>query len=672
MPQIAELDQNTINQIAAGEVIERPASVVKELMENAIDAGATAVTVEIRDGGTSLIRVTDNGCGIAGDQLPIAFRRHTTSKIRSAEDLLTVTSLGFRGEALSSIAAVAQVELITKTAESVTGFSYVIEGGEEKSLTEIGAPDGTTFLVRNLFFNTPARRKFLKSPATEGAYITELVEHIALSHPELSVRLIAGGQTKLNTSGNGQLRDIIYAVYGREIASNVIETESGIPQEDIRISGFLGKPVIARGNRSYENYFINGRYIRSRMIYRAIEDAYKPFMMQHRYPFTVLHLSIPSSYLDVNVHPAKMELRFRNEETLYRMIYEAVRAGLTHREFIPEVALVKEEETPCNSGKTGAEPFEKKRLDAERVKELASFGEQSRHSAAKGSGRFYTGVRPDAGVSDRSRTPDFSFRERPGKYKTDGAPQKDTSGEREQKTEARKETVLSVPESAKVSSASEHTKPEQMKPAEQMELFDGRLLSQEARSRHRLIGQLFDTYWLIQYEDKLFIMDQHAAHEKVLYEKTMRRLKEEKEVFSQTVSPPVIVTVNEREMELLRQYKEVFQKLGYEISYFGGREYAIGAVPDGMLGVDTAELFIEILDGLAQDGQVNADTVLDRAASVSCKAAVKGNQAMSAAEADALIGQLLTLENPYACPHGRPTLISISKYELEKKFKRIV
>lgn len=649
MPQILELDQNTINQIAAGEVIERPASVVKELMENAIDAGATAVTVEIRDGGISFIRITDNGCGIPKDQLRVAFLRHTTSKIRSAEDLMTVTSLGFRGEALSSIAAVAQVELITKTADSVTGASYRIEGGQEKELSEIGAPDGTTFLIRNLFYNTPVRKKFLKTAATEGAYIVDLVERMALSHPNLSVRLIQNGQTKLNTSGNGKLKDIIYAVYGREITANVLPVEMSAPEQAISISGFLGKPVIARGNRTFENYFINGRYIHSRMIDRAIEDAYKPFMMQHRYPFTVLHLTIPSDLLDVNVHPAKMELRFRNEEALYDLICNTVKSGLTEKEFIPEVSLTQEKEASREPASSGAEPFEKKRLDAERVKELASYGEKSGKPGIT-SGRFYSNVKPGSEKESFSarlpfQTPDFVMREEAARYQS----QEQQPPRYQQKPE-----------------------PPENQTAKQMELFEHPLLSKAARKEHRLIGQLFETYWLIQYQDKLFIMDQHAAHEKVLYERTMKRIREQKEVYSQTVSPPVIVTVGEKEQELLKAYKDTFSRLGYEISYFGGKEYAIGAIPAELLGVDTSALFLELLDGLTEDGHLSADTVLDKAASISCKAAVKGNHAMSFAEADALIGQLMALENPYACPHGRPTIISMSKYEIEKKFKRIV
>ena len=710
MPTIVELDQATINQIAAGEVIERPASVVKELLENAIDAGASAVTVETKDGGISLIRVTDNGCGIEAEQIPLAFHRHTTSKIRQAIDLMTVTSLGFRGEALSSIAAVAQVELITKTQDAVNGTSYRIEGGEEKENTPIGAPDGTTMLVRNLFFNTPARRKFLKSPATEGSYIADLVQHMALSHPDVSIRLIQNGQTKLNTSGNGKLKDIIYASFGRDIAANVLPVSVDLEEEQIQIHGFLGKPVISRGNRTFEYYFINGRYIHSRLIAKAIEDAYKPFMMQHRYPFVVLHLTIPAAYLDVNVHPTKMELRFRKEEALYQVFYQTIRSGLEQKEFIPEVSLVKEEEAPVEKGRTGAEPFERKALSAERLKELANFGEKKEQTPAFSGNRFYTGVRPDAmqvkeqpsayrsgfsgGASSsyQAATPAPKANTAPSTKSTDSvaesmlpfetpapAPAKKAEAEsavtqqsesaQEQSPVADQQTVAEQP-AAVQAQETPVSRPEQE--PQQLDLFDGKLLSEKARSKHRLIGQLFDTYWLIQYEDKLFIMDQHAAHEKVLYERNIARLKARTGNYSQAISPPVIITVSDREMEILKEYHDSFHELGYEISYFGGKEYAISAIPADLLGLDTKKLFIEILDGLVAEGQLTPETLLDKAASISCKAAVKGNHAMSFEEANALIDQLMTLENPYACPHGRPTLIVMSKYELEKKFKRIV
>lgn len=622
MAQIQVLDQSTINQIAAGEVIERPSSIVKELMENAIDAGATAVTVEIKDGGISFIRVTDNGCGIPKEQIPTAFLRHSTSKIRSASDLATVHSLGFRGEALSSIAAIAQVELITKVPEALTGVSYTIEGGVESSMEEIGAPDGTTFLVRNVFYNTPVRRKFLKTPMTEGSYINELVERMALSHPEVSIRFIQNGQNKLYTTGNGNVKDLIYTIYGREMAANVIPIS--FETLGLSVNGFLGKPVIARGNRGFENYFINGRYVRSSLIAKAIEAAYKPFMMQHRYPFTVLYLTMDSDRVDVNVHPAKLELRFQDEAALYDTLTNGLGTALEGKEFIPQVELIREtaQEKPVLKA---PEPFEKNRLETMRQRQEAQ--------------------KSPASAKDPSPAP-WQKREE-GRAK------------------------IPFPPSTKAA-VSEKPSGETVEADGQMTLFQEKLLSEKARSRHKLIGQLFDTYWLIQFEDKLFIMDQHAAHEKVLYEHTMKGLREHK-FHSQLVSPPLIISLSKREEDILNRYRASFEKLGYEIESFGGREYAVSAVPANIFGIPQQDMLVELFAQLGEDLENEpSELIMEKIAGISCKAAVKGNHAMSFQEADALIDQLMTLDNPYACPHGRPTIISMSKYEIEKKFKRIV
>lgn len=626
MPNITVLDQNTINKIAAGEVVERPASVVKELLENAIDAKSTAITVEIKEGGTSFIRVTDNGCGIPKEEVQLAFLRHSTSKIKSVEDLFTVSSLGFRGEALASIAAVSQVELITKTSVGLTGTRYQIEGGEERSLEEIGAPEGTTFIARNLFYNTPARKKFLKSPMTEASHVADLVEKLALSHPEVSIRLIQNNQNKLHTSGNHNLKDIVYTVFGREIASNLLEIS--LKKTQVSIHGYIGKPVIARGNRNYENYFINGRYIKSSIISRAIEEAYKPFMMQHKYPFTMLHFSIEPEMLDVNVHPTKMELRFRDGEMIYHMVYQAVSGALTHKELIPEVELEKRaEEKQSFAGKKsepGPEPFEQRRLMA-----------MQQQAAAK--------------ESEETATP---F---PKRLTT---PQPSLLKERDELLENW------LPSQA--------PEPKREKEPEQLDLFDGKLLDPKARSMHKLIGQLFDTYWLVEFREQLYIIDQHAAHEKVLYEKTMGTLKN-MECISQLVSPPIILTLNQNEEVLLKNHLKYFTDMGFEIEPFGGREYAVRGVPANLFSIAKKELLVEMIDGLSEEGSAhNPDIIYERVASLSCKAAVKGGHNLSTAEANELIDQLLNLENPYACPHGRPTIISMSKYELEKKFKRIV
>ena len=677
MPHITVLDQSTINKIAAGEVIERPSSVVKELLENAIDAQATAVTVEIRDGGISYIRVTDNGCGIPKEEVPLAFLRHSTSKIKSVEDLFTVSSLGFRGEALSSIASVAQVELITKTSEQLSGTRYQIEGGVERSYEEVGAPDGTTFLVRNLFYNTPARQKFLKTAQTEGSHVAALVEKIAMSHPDISIRFIQNNQNRLHTSGNHNLKDIIYTVFGREIAANLLPVES--EQEVLQVHGFAGKPVIARSNRSFENYYINGRYVKSGLIGKAIEDAYKPFMMQHKYPFVLLHISIEPEYLDVNVHPTKMELRFRNGEQVYQMLFQAISQALSHKELIPQVDLVKrEEEKALEEAQKRAphpEPFEVKRQAAMVQKSDESRTMQPQEPAksrtmqppiykseavygkiAESRAELEPEIQAAAPVESRKleqKQQELEQKQQELEQKQQELEQKQQEQEQKQQEQEQKATG-------------------QAEQPQQLDLFEEKLLEPKNRIRHKLIGQLFDTYWLVEFNEHLYIIDQHAAHEKVLYEKTMRTLKT-REFTSQMLNPPIILTIGSTEEVLLKKYMKYFQEIGFEIEPFGGREYAVRAVPDNLFSVAKKELLMEMIDDLSEDaGARTADMIHDRVATMSCKAAVKGNNHLSFAEADHLIDELLNLDNPYACPHGRPTIISMSRYELEKKFKRIV
>lgn len=618
MPNIAILNQETIDKIAAGEVVERPCSVVKELVENAIDAGSTAITVEIKEGGISFIRITDNGCGIERDQVAVAFYRHSTSKIRSAEDLLTVKSLGFRGEALSSISAVARVELITKTYDELTGTRYVIEGSKELSNEEIGAPDGTTFIVKDLFYNVPARRKFLKTAQTEGSYISDMVEKLALSHPDISFKFINNNQTKLHTSGNGNRKDIIYHIFGREISSSLLEVKHEC--EYFKVEGFIGKPVITRGNRNYENYFINGRYVKSNILSRAIEEAYKSFLMQHQYPFTVLYFTFFSE-LDVNVHPTKMELRFDNNNEIYVELCDTIYAILSHKEMIPEVPvdstpapkkIVHEYKEPI------PEPFEKRRINEVRAAESRSVYGQSVTSAVK----------------------DYSATEPAAK-----APETSTAYEPAQVVTGTQQTLGD---------------------------YDKVFLTESSKKQFSIIGQLFKTYWLIEFEDKLYIIDQHAAHEKVLYEKTMARLAN-KDFTSQRISPPIVMTLDARECEMLEKYRPQIEQFGYEVEHFGGKEYMISAIPDNLFNINMKDLFIEMLDDFSNaTGRQTPDIITEKVASMSCKAAVKGNDKLTLPEINELIDELLSLDNPYNCPHGRPTIISMSKYEIEKKFKRIV
>ncbi len=656
MPTIQVLDQGTINKIAAGEVIERPSSVVKELLENAIDANANAVTVEIKEGGISFIRITDNGKGMEREDVPLAFLPHATSKIRNVEDLLHVSSLGFRGEALSSIAAVAQVELITKTSGALTGTRYIIEGGVEKNAEEIGAPSGTTFIIRNLFYNTPARKKFLKSGTTESSYICNIVERIALSHPEISIRLIVNRQNKIHTPGNGLLKDCIYPIFGKDITRNLIEVQA--EQEHIKISGYIGKPIVSRGNRNFENYYINGRYIKSKILSHAIEEGYKNFLMQHKYPFTNLHFEISPQLLDVNVHPTKMELKFSEEQMIYEFVVKTIQKALTHKELVPDVDFSSHEDKQVKHGK---------------IKEQSTYAgskppepfEQRRIEESKTSGTFE--AHPSTDIVDNFS----SMPKVPGKNSTP-LPQVLEKSHVPSKAivDNSRELVPAVfPNSTFVDNPVNNYTITQ---TQQMELFDTPVFSKEARSHHRIIGQLFETYWLMEYENKLFIIDQHAAHEKVLFEKTMAAFSK-KEHTSQLISPPIILNISMAEEELLLKFLPQFQELGFEIESFGDRAYAVRGVPGNLYAISEKELLMDLLDNLCQESdKIKEHLITEKIASMSCKAAVKGNMHLSVQEVDALVEQLMQCDNPYNCPHGRPTIISMSKYELEKKFKRIV
>lgn len=760
MRKIAVLDQNTIDKIAAGEVVERPSSVVKELVENAIDAGATAVTVEITDGGKKLIRITDNGAGIEADQIPLAFLRHATSKIEKVEDLEQIASLGFRGEALSSIAAVSQVELITKTPSAVSGSRYIIEGGVEHSLEELGAPEGTTFLVRNLFYNTPARNKFLKSDMTEANYIHTLMEQLALSHPEISFKYIQNRQVKLHSSGNYSVKDVIYSVYGRDITKALLDAE--FENDFMKITGFVGKPEIARGNRSFENYYINGRYVKNNIITKAIESAYKGFLMQHKFPFVSLQMQMEGNDLDVNVHPAKREVRFAREQEVYEAVYDTVRRALTGKEMIPKVSVGRPEpetkETPVKSVSV-PEPFEKKRreqLYGHTEKEMQETG-ISGDRAYSGAGSFVSkktkswmerpayqstvkepSVSYSASHTTETKKPQvfsaseedlfqgtlrekqeeelkretetkrlaeenrelkntgcsqmkntvpvsentnqkkehwISEKEKPesGDFLSEPAEITHTSDSPE-KTAQNLETVISVETEPGISAAESDQNSHEMTAQEprQLELFEEKLLAPESRERIRLVGQIFDTYWLAQFGDNFYIIDQHAAHEKVYYERLVKSFRE-KTVDSQYLNPPLIVTLNLQEENILKENQKYFSQFGFEIEEFGGKEYRISAVPATLYGFSEEALFLEMLDQLSGSGEKDAlDIFASRLATMACKAAVKGNHAMSAKEAEKLIDELLTLDNPYHCPHGRPTIISMTRTELEKKFKRIV
>ena len=706
MPHIELLDQITIDKIAAGEVIERPASVVKELVENAIDAGSTAVTVEIEEGGISLIRITDNGCGIAKQDVENAFLRHSTSKIRSAEDLTHLSSLGFRGEALSSISAVARVELITKTREDVFGTKYIIEGGKGRTPEETGAPDGTTFLVRQLFFNTPARRKFLKTPMTEASHISDLLTRLALSHPDISFRFINNGQVKLHTSGNGKMKDVIYHIYGREIANNLIPLE--FEKDGVRLSGYLGKPVINRGNRNFENYFVNGRYVRNSILAKAIEDGYKDFTMQHRYPFVAFQIEINPEKIDVNVHPSKMELRFSNQQGIYNLLYEAISKGLHEPELIPEVEMsgikvpgmsekrqekktvIRDAGNPYRAD--GTSPKMRKSSVQEGAERAESWSQSEMPSA-----ELQTQISTEKTVStDDEKLDYFMQKMRERVYASHLAEAKE---EQEKNIGAKESKMAALDENPAVDIQNKGTenraysdkskekterdlektesnlflKDLKAKKVKQLDLFEEQILKKEARQEYRIIGQVFETYWLIQYRDSLYIIDQHAAHERVLYERALAGMKK-REYTSQYLSPPIILSLSMQEIDVLETFKDRFTAIGFEIEPFGGDEYAVRAIPDNLFGIAKKELLLEMLDSLS-DGlstSLEPELIDEKIASMSCKAAVKGNMKLSYAEMDELINELLSLDNPYHCPHGRPTMIAMTKRELEKKFKRIV
>lgn len=657
MPNIQVLDQITIDKIAAGEVIERPSSIVKELVENAIDAKATAVTVEIKEGGISFIRITDNGCGIEKEEVPLAFLRHSTSKIRCVEDLTGIASLGFRGEALSSIAAISQVELITKTRDSEFGTKYVIEGGKEKSLDDVGAPDGTTFLIHQIFYNTPARRKFLKTPMTEASHVNELMIRLALSHPEVSIQFINNGQKKLHTSGNGKLKDVIYHVFGRDIANNLLELDARI--DGVHLTGYIGKPLVSRGNRNYENYYINGRYVKSNIIAKAIEDAYKDFTMQHKYPFTVLHFEMDGQDLDVNVHPTKMELRFSNQQEVYNFVYSALKNALTEKELIPRVELPEARKVPTTAPaipKAAPPEVKDEAYFMKKMKErVESYHKQHSQAEVKDKSQIHREVEQTDRIREAANY---------ARAQAEQAKQQDVIQQNFKQPDVKQADVTQQ------ISTQQDFKQSNLK---QLDFFEEKLLSKKAMKEYKLIGQVFETYWLVEYQEQLYIIDQHAAHERVLYEKTLREMKD-RAFTSQYLSPPIILNLSMQEAELLKTHIEIFAKIGFEIEAFGGDSYAVRAVPDNLFSIAKKELLIEMLDGLSEEitSREAPDIIAEKVASMSCKAAVKGNSRLSAAEVDTLIGELLELDNPYHCPHGRPTIIAMTKRELEKKFKRIV
>ncbi len=652
MAIIMELDQNTIDQIAAGEVVERPSSIVKELVENSIDSGATSITVEIQEGGTKLIRVTDNGSGIEKSQIRNAFKRHATSKLMSIDDIYSLKSLGFRGEALSSISAVANVELITKTADELVGTRYLISGGNEEGIDEVGAPTGTTIIVRDLFFNTPARKKFLKTPQTEGSYIGDLMEHLSLDNPSVSFHFINNRDDKFTTSGNGDLKELIYRIYGRDVSMSLVpvsETKNGIT-----IEGYLGEPALNRSNRNFEIFFINGRYVKDKIVSKALEEGYKEYLMQHKFPFCVIHIRMDTALVDVNVHPAKMEVRFGNQPIVYETIRSVVASCLHDHEMIPEV-LRDEKEDKAFKAKAQEPSFVKKEAPREEVKSyIPEPFEKSRltkeNKLKESEVVFAEGIAPaPVVIEDNMKSPVWN------RVFGDHTPPK-SQDERLNKPIIKNSDAIIVEKGM------------------QLDFFEDKMLTKDHRNEYDILGQLFDTYWIIGFKDKMFIVDQHAAHEKVNYERLIKKY-EQKKTASQLINPPIIVTLTAKEKDVYDKYHSSFERLGFNIEPFGPNDLAIREVPVDLYGCDNEkEMFIEVLDELSADTNLDRtpDVINYKIASMACKASVKGNMKLSRAEIEELIDELLTLDNPYNCPHGRPTIISMSKYEIEKKFKRIV
>lgn len=681
MAEITVLDSKTIDHIAAGEVVERPASVVKELVENACDAGATAVTVEIKDGGTTFIRVTDNGSGIEKSQVQKAFLRHATSKIRNVEDLSYIRSMGFRGEALSSISAVGMVEMITKTRDALTGVRYCIEGDRERDFSEVGAPDGTTIIIRDLFFNTPARRKFLKTPATEGGYVADLMEHMALARPDISFQFLINRQTRFSTSGSGDLKEVVYRIYGREIAKEIFPFCA--EENGVRAEGFLGTPQLVRPNRNFEFFFVNQRYIRNQILSKALENGYRSWLMQHKFPMAFLHFTIDTQNVDVNVHPSKMEVRFSDNQQIFDFLSRRVQEALHGREMIPAVTLEepkrkeKTENTAAAAAETAAAADEaaiaKEAKEAQQeaqklARQLLSMPRPASDRRQEAQHAAQTGGNAAASAQEQKA----SAKPYPPQQQPSQLPQQTQQPQRPKTLPPQPFEKKRLEAMVREERLEYEAKAPEIANAKQLDLFEERILSRKAVQQYEIIGQIFDTYWIASYQDKMILIDQHAAHEKVKYEALMKKLREGS-VDSQNLMPPVIVTLSNPEAQLLTRYQEYFLQIGFEIEPFGGNSYAIRSVPCDLYGNLSGELLQEILNELASEQKPSTPLAIsERIATMACKSAVKGNHRMDKAEMEALFNQLLTLDNPYHCPHGRPTMITMTKQELEKKFKRIV
>ncbi|MCR5633494.1 MAG: DNA mismatch repair endonuclease MutL [Eubacterium sp.] len=691
---IKVLDQHTIDKIAAGEVIERPSSIVKELVENSIDSGATRITVEVTDGGTSMIRVTDNGSGIEADDVRKAYMSHATSKLDNVDDLMNIVSLGFRGEALSTIAAISQVEMITKTRDSMTGIKYEIHGGKEIEFKEIGAPDGTTIISRNIFYNTPARLKFLKSNVTEASYINDLMTHIALSNPDISIKLISNNKTIIDTQGDGRLRETIYSLYGKDITRGLLEVD--YKDETVRITGFIGKPFLSKGNRSFENYFVNKRYVKSAIVNRAIEEAYKTHIMQHKFPYTALFIELPTYMVDVNVHPAKREFRFDDEQGLFRAVFHAVKDALTDKEMIPDAVPFKE--SVSNSEAVMPQTGVSQLLSSVNKTAEDSLNTQNDNTIRENIVSDNTSSKSDY-TSDETSNKHFFEEKSNYQSSSTASSAKDRVGITSSKSGGASFSILEslLPQeyrdklnnlnnvdnndnsdSLSGSSSKERTidetisKPLPKDSYQQEEMSETRYLSEEAKGHHKIIGQVFKTYWITEYDGTMYLMDQHAAHEKVNYETFLEEFKNRK-ILSQNLFPPEMISLTNKEKVAVLENVDYLKQYGFEIEDFGANDIKLSAMPANLIGLDGREVFNELVAYLS-DGveNVTEDIFVRKLATMGCKAAIKGNQEITEYEVRDLIEKLMKLKDPYTCPHGRPTLVKFTQTDLDKMFKRIV
>jgi len=692
------LSQECINQIAAGEVVERPSSIVKELVENALDAKATAISIEIKGGGISFLRVSDNGEGIFSEDLERAFMPHATSKIQNPKDLEEILSFGFRGEALASIASVAKVECISKRQEDFLAHRILVEGGSFSPVEEVGGMDGTSILVRDLFYNVPARKKFLLSESTEASRVEEMVEKLALANPGISFHFVKDGKSRFQTLGGGKLSDVVFGIYGKSFAKDSLEIkESYYPSSltglaTLHIEGLLGKPSLTRSNRQYEIFFVNGRFVRDSLLSRALEDAYKPFLMQHKFPFAIVFLHLSPSLVDVNVHPQKLEVRFQNREKIYQALFDCVSKTLSKADLIDHSPLSlfqkekeeksmaflspssqlweKKEEKKENKNDIPEEAVRSDQNDKQSAEQISTIKEQEKEKAEAVNQGYPIGEASEKAsekASFRIEVPELNQQKAATREENLIYEEFDlTKGIRLEEEKASEKEENTVPKEEQL-----FTESENLPSAEQESLFSPSFFSEEGEKEFRLIGQVFQTYWLIEFQKELFIMDQHAAHEKVNFEK-MRKNYLEKPGISQGILPKTMV-FSAKEEDLYEKTKDYFTHLGYRIRKEEEKRYALEGIPADFPSLDAEMLFHEILDALAEEGNLSeAESVYDKIASMACKASVKGNQLLSFKEAEALIEKLFTLENPYACPHGRPTIVAFKKQDLEKMFKRIV